>query len=257
MDAVVIIPARLESSRFPGKPLVPLGKNQKPLIRHVWERALGSRLSSAAVIATDSAEIFKTALSFGAKAVMTAPHHPSGTDRVAEAAAGLEASIIVNLQGDEPLIRAEMIDDVISLLMEDKGADIGTLAKKIETVEDFNDPNVVKVVFDARGFALYFSRSPIPHHGGYGGSRRDLPPGEGFGFFQAFKHIGIYAYRREALFRLTRLKPTRLEQLERLEQLRALEHGMPVKVGQTSFETIGVDTPEDLRKVEKWLNTYS
>ena len=250
MEAAVIIPARYHSSRFPGKALAPL-KN-RPLLQHVFEKARACRLAREVIIATDCAIIMEAALSWGAKAVMTRESHPSGTDRVAEAASKktLEwADVIVNLQGDEPIIRPEMIDDVITLL-NDPAADIGTLARGIEDVRDFADPNVVKVVCDSTGRALYFSRSPIPFLRDGGGRSPDVPP-------IAWKHIGIYAYRREALFQLTALPPSRLEQIEKLEQLRALEHGMTIKVKETGFDTIGVDTPEDLQRVERWLNSYS
>jgi len=243
MDAFVVIPARYSSSRFPGKPLVSL--KGKPLLRHVYERAKGARLVREVIVATDDRRILEAAESFGAKAVMTSGGHPSGTDRVAEAVLklALEAPIIVNLQGDEPLIRPEMIDDVI-MLLEDERADIGTLVKKIEKEEEFTDPNIVKAVFDREGFALYFSRSPVPF-------RMDKAP------LRAYKHIGIYAYRKEALMRLTGLPPTSLEETEKLEQLRALENGMRIKIKETEYDTIGVDTPEDLRKVEECLNIFS
>ena len=240
----MIIPARYLSSRFPGKPLATL-KN-RPLLQHVYEKAKSCRLAKDVIIATDSDEILKAARSWGAKAVMTSKAHPSGTDRVAEAAKGVNAGIIVNLQGDEPVIRPEMIDDVI-MLMADASADIGTLVRRIETVEEFRDPNVVKAVFDKEGRALYFSRSPIPFP--RDGEEGFLP--------QAYKHIGMYAYRRESLFRLSGLGPTSLEQVEKLEQLRALENGMIIKVKESEFDSIGVDTPEDLEKVEKWLSSYS
>lgn len=240
----MIIPARYLSSRFPGKALAPL-KN-RPLLQHVFEKAKSCRLAGEVIIATDSTEILEAARSWGAKAVMTWAGHPSGTDRVAEAAKETGAEIIVNLQGDEPVIRPEMIDDVI-MLMADASADIGTLVRRIETVEEFRDPNVVKAVFDRAGRALYFSRSPIP-----------FPRDGGEGFLPcAYKHIGMYAYRRESLFRLSGLEPTRLEQAEKLEQLRALENGMIIKVKESEFDSIGVDTPEDLEKVEKWLSSYS
>ena len=253
----MIIPARYRSSRFPGKPLAPL--QNKPLLRHVFEKAKSCRLAKEVVIATDNPQIQEAAASWGAKAMMTSEKHPSGTDRVAEAAGSLEwADIVVNLQGDEPLIRPGMIDDVI-MLMHEAGmkADIGTLVRKIEDVGEFSDPNVVKVVFDGEGRALYFSRSPIPFERDgaanvaiHGVATHGAPP-------CAYKHIGIYAYRREVLLRLAALPPTRLEVTEKLEQLRALEHGMRIKVKETGFDSIGVDTPEDLEKVEKWLNSYS
>lgn len=236
MSAAVIIPARYQSTRFPGKALAPL--RGKPLIQHVHERSLGSRLASEVLVATDSDEILRAVESFGGKAVMTSPEHTSGTDRVAEAAARLDYDIIVNVQGDEPLIRADMIDAVIELLGDER-ASLGTLARPAENPPEIDNPNVVKVVFDRDGFAMYFSRSPIPY-------RRHMGP--------VFQHVGIYGYRKEALMRLTSLEPTVLERTEGLEQLRALENGMRIKVGLTEFETIGVDTPEDLERVEKWLS---
>ena len=161
MTAIVIIPARYDSARFPGKPLSPL--NGKPLIRHVYENSKKSKLAEDVIVATDSDAIFKTVIAFGGKAVMTSKEHTSGTDRIAEVAGALDYDIIVNVQGDEPLIRAEMIDDVIRLL-DDKRAAMGTLVKKIEDPEEIFDPNVVKAVFDKEGFAMYFSRAPIPYH---------------------------------------------------------------------------------------------
>ncbi len=204
------------------------------------------------IVATDSEIIYEKVLSFGGKAVMTSVDHASGTDRIAEAAALLDYDIIVNVQGDEPLIEPDMIDDVISVL-DDREASIGTLAKRVTDRREIFDPNVVKVVFDNEGFAFYFSRAPIPYH-------RDLFNTEGqlgsdvSGLF-IFKHIGIYSYRRDVLQKITRIKPSSLEIIEKLEQLRALEHGYRVKVRETFFETVGVDTPEDLERIEKCLNS--
>lgn len=259
MSAIVIIPARYDSTRFPGKPLATL--KGKPLIQHVYEGCVGATLAREVVVATDSETIFEKVLSFGGRAVMTSQEHSSGTDRVSEVAALMDCDIIVNVQGDEPLIRPQMIDDVIELLS-DSMAHMGTLARKIEDPEEITDPNVVKVVFDKNNFALYFSRSPIPYH-------RDLLNTEGYGSLvmrkkgftisniNMFKHIGIYSYRRDVLLRLSRMKPTRLEEIEKLEQLRALENGLKIKVKETVFDTIGVDTPQDLERVERWLNSYS
>ena len=241
MSAAVIIPARYASTRFPGKALAPL--KGKPIIQHVYERSSGSRLASEIMVATDSEEIFNTVKSFGGRAVMTSSEHASGTDRVAEVVASLGYDIIVNVQGDEPLIKAEMIDSVIELL-DDERASLGTLARQTDDPLEIQNPNVVKVVFDGEGFALYFSRAPIPYR------KRE-------GTVPSYQHIGIYSYRREALMRLAGAKPTGLESAEGLEQLRALEHGMRIKVGVTEYRSIGVDTPEDLEKVEKWLSTSS
>lgn len=259
MSAIVVIPARYDSTRFPGKPLAPL--KGKPLIQHVYEGCSGATLPVNVIVATDSETIFEKVLSFGGKAIMTSSKHPSGTDRVAEVASLMDYDIIVNVQGDEPLIKPQMIDDVIELLS-DSRADIGTLARKIKDPAEIIDPNVVKVVFDKENFALYFSRSPIPYH-------RDLFGALGFGLWgmdereslldniTMFKHIGLYSYRRDVLIRLSKMKPTRLEEIERLEQLRALENNMRIRVKETEFDTIGVDTPQDLERVERWLNSYS
>ena len=249
MTSIVIIPARYHSTRFPGKPLCPL--LGKPLIQHVYENSKKAHLIDEVFVATDNESIFESVTSFGGKAIMTSMTHSSGTDRVAEVAALMDYDIIVNVQGDEPLIQPQMIDEVISLL-DDKRASIGTLMKKIEDPMDILDPNVVKVVVDKEGFALYFSRSPIPF-------LRDEWKIRNSKFeirdCSCYKHIGIYSYRKEALIALSRMEPTELERLEKLEQLRALEHGMKIKIKETFFETYGVDTPEDLERVKKCLST--
>ena len=243
MTAIVIIPARYDSTRFPGKPLCLL--KGKPLIQHVYENSKRSRLAKDVVVATDSETIFERVLAFGGKSVMTDKDHPSGTDRIAEVAASLDYDIIVNVQGDEPLIRPEMIDDVITAL-DDTRASIGTLIKKIEDPVEISDNNVVKVVFDKERFAIYFSRAAIPFHAPHSEIRA---PGY-------YKHIGIYSYRRDVLLSLAGMEQTELEKIEKLEQLRALENGLKIKVKETFLETFGVDTPEDLERVEKCLNTY-
>ena len=241
MASIVIIPARYESTRFPGKPLYPL--KGKPLIQHVFENAKRSTLAEDVIVATDSETIFEKVFAFGGKAVMTDQKHTSGTDRIAEVAASMKYDIIVNVQGDEPLIRPEMIDDVIALLS-DQRASIGTLVKRIEDTEEINDTNVVKAVFDREGFALYFSRAPIPSHARHSEIRTPC----------YYKHVGMYSYRRDTLLSLAAMQPTELEKTEKLEQLRALENGIRIKVKETFVETYGVDTPEDLERVEKWLN---
>jgi 3-deoxy-manno-octulosonate cytidylyltransferase (CMP-KDO synthetase) len=270
MTAIVIIPARYDSTRFPGKPLSLL--RGKTLIQHVYENSKGARLINDVIVATDNDAIFEKVLSFGGKAVMTSRKHPSGTDRIAEVAASIDYDIIVNVQADEPLIRPQMIDDVISLLHDGRSS-IGTLMKRITDPEEVTDPNVVKVVFDEEGFALYFSRSPIPYCRDEWKSLKDLVTsnelqgsrkgedftGTGHSLFithhSFYKHIGIYSYRREVLLTLSRMEPTALEKMEKLEQLRALEKGMKIKTKETFFETYGVDTPEDLERVEKCLST--
>lgn len=273
MSAIVIIPARYNSTRFPGKPLATL--KGKTIIQHVYEGCAGATLAQEVIVATDSKTIFDSVLSFGGKAIMTSPDHKTGTDRVAEVATLFDYDIIVNVQGDEPLIRPQMIDDVIDLL-KDSRADMGTLAKRTVNPKEIEDPNVVKVVFDKENFALYFSRSPIPYHRDVfsaeeqkSGSAKELKSPEVQRFrvsallnFRSselfmFKHIGIYSYRRDVLLKFSKMEPTRLEEIERLEQLRALENNMKIKIKETEFETIGVDTPEDLERVERWLNSYS
>ena len=253
MSAIVVIPARYSSTRFPGKPLAPL--RGIPMIEHVYRNSSHARLADEVIVATDSETILEKVLSFGGKAVMTSPDHVSGTDRIAEVARGLHYDIIVNVQGDEPLIRAEMIDDVVSVL-DDRGASMGTLAKKIEHRSEIFDPNVVKVVCDGEGFALYFSRAPIPYHRDLFGEGGTLNPASSSELYM-WKHVGIYSYRREVLLGFTDLRPSRLEKIEKLEQLRALEHDFRIKVRETFFETVGVDTPEDLERIEKCLNSSS
>lgn len=226
-----------------------------PVVQHVYENARRAHLADEVIVATDSETIFERVLAFGGKAVMTDKKHPSGTDRIAEVAASLDYDIIVNVQGDEPLVRPEMIDDVVGILDDDK-ASIGTLTKKIENPEEITNPNVVKVVFNREWYALYFSRSPVPFF-------RDewktpdliyrVPVGEGG--ISIWKHVGIYSYKRDVLLSLAKMEPTRLEKIEKLEQLRALENGLKIKVRETLFETYGVDTPEDIERVEKCLST--
>jgi 3-deoxy-manno-octulosonate cytidylyltransferase (CMP-KDO synthetase) len=254
MTAIVIIPARYDSTRFPGKPLYPL--RGIPLIQHVYENSKQSRLASNVIIATDNELIYERVFAFGGNAIMTDKKHPSGTDRIAEVASSLECDIIVNVQGDEPLIRPEMIDDVITIL-DDSKASMGTLIKKIHDPNEIFDPNTVKVVFDKNSFALYFSRAPIPFHRDtwkitdMGLENQDLKERSQS---EVYKHIGIYSYFREALIEFAQMEPSGLEKIERLEQLRALENGMKIKVKETLHETFGVDTPEDLARIERCLS---
>ena len=253
MSAIVVIPARFASTRFPGKPLSLL--KGIPMIEHVYRNSSRSRLADRVVVATDHESIMEAVRSFGGTAIMTSGSHASGTDRIAEIAEREPCEIIVNVQGDESLIRPEMIDNVITLL-QDSRASMGTLAKRITRVRELFDPNVVKVVFDAESFALYFSRSPIPYHRDLFGTN-SLPEASGPSMEEVspaetvmFKHIGIYSYRRDVLRRLAHLPQSALETLEKLEQLRALENGYRIKVGETEFETIGVDTPADLERIQ-------
>lgn len=257
MPAIVIIPARYKSTRFPGKPLYPI--SGKAMILHVYERVLKAKGIQGVFVATDNKKIYDTVIRFGGKAIMTSGGHQSGTDRIAEASEklsseGINHDIVVNVQGDEPMIMPEMVEEVV-LLMQDRRASISTLARRINEPSEVTDPNVVKVVFDREGFALYFSRSPIPYHRDEWKDPRQIKVLSSQS--TVFKHIGIYAYRKEALLNFSRLGPSRLEEIEKLEQLRALENGMRIKVGETGIETIGVDTKEDAERVEKWLSIYS
>lgn len=265
MTALVVIPARYASTRFPGKPLALL--KGRPMIQHVYENSLGARTATDVLVATDDERIFEAVLAFGGKAVMTAADHLSGTDRIAEVARHLNYDIIVNVQGDEPLVRPEMIDDVIGIL-EDERASVGTLAIRIRHPMDVFDPNVVKTVFDEEGFAFYFSRAPIPYHRDRFASALMNQCFEGacysYGLADSgdpgpdlFKHVGIYSYRKDALLKLAGLPPSRLELIEKLEQLRALENRMRIKVRETRHETFGVDTPQDLERIEQCLSTSS
>jgi 3-deoxy-manno-octulosonate cytidylyltransferase (CMP-KDO synthetase) len=245
-NAVAIIPARFDSTRFPGKPLAAL--NGKILIQHVYEHASDAKLVDSVLVATDDKRIFDAVTAFGGRVVMTSGAHESGTDRIAEAAADIECEIVVNVQGDEPFIRPEMIDDVIDLLYNDTKASISTLSKEITDHDEVISPNVVKVVVDDDGFALYFSRSPVPYY-------RDEWKGLKDVVYKAddtviYKHIGIYGYRKNDLLRFSTMPRGRLERIEQLEQLRALAAGMRIKVKETEFDTFGIDTAEDLRKAE-------
>lgn len=249
MQVVAVIPARYASTRFPGKPLVPiLGK---PMIQWVYERTVQARLVDRVIVATDDSRIAAAVEAFGGEFCMTAADHATGTDRLAEVASQLAAALIVNVQGDEPLIDPLMIDQAIQPLLDNAAISMGTLAAVIRDDAEFLNPNVVKVVTDCQGFALYFSRSPIPHE-----RDRVEQPVSGRGRV-AWKHIGLYVYRRDFLLEFAGWPETQLEQLEKLEQLRALEHGVPIRVVVTEGSCIGVDTPADLARIEAQLKSIS
>ena len=241
MQAVGVIPARWGSTRFAGKVLAPI--NGKPMIEHVWQRARQSRLLKEVIIACDDQRVVKAAEKFGAKAILTAKDHACGTDRTAEAAANVTAEIIVNIQGDEPLIHHSVIDSLVTALSKDPDCLMATAIKLIRAKDELENPNVVKVVVDAQGNALYFSRSVIPYDRDKAGIQK----------IKYYKHLGIYAYRRNFLLKFKDMPKSRLEQAEQLEQLRALEAGVKIKTVLTDIETIGVDTPEDLARVEQIL----
>jgi len=235
-----IIPARWASTRFPGKPLAEiLGK---PMIQHVYERARAARCLGRLLVATDDQRIFDAVTAFGGEAVMTRADHPTGTDRLAEAAAGLDVDIVVNIQGDEPMIDPEVIDAAAAPLIADSSIPMGTLRSRITEPADLHDPNVVKVVVDQHDFALYFSRALVPY--ARGGTTAEAV---------YYYHPGLYVYRKEFLLTYAALPPTPLEQTEKLEQLRALEHGYRIKVVETKHRPVSVDTPQDLENVKRLM----
>jgi 3-deoxy-manno-octulosonate cytidylyltransferase (CMP-KDO synthetase) len=251
---VAIIPARYASTRLPGKPLVDLAG--KPMILRVVERARRAPSVSRVIVATDNERVWQVVGDAGEEAVMTSPHHQTGTDRLAEVASYLDADIIVNVQGDEPLIEPATIEAALAPLAADESIVMATTCEPIETIADALSPNVVKVVVDRAGFALYFSRNPVPFpraealkHGSVAAALAAQPE-----LLKLFaKHTGLYVYRRDFLLTYARLAPTPLEQAELLEQLRALEHGYRIRVVESAHRSIGVDTPADLERVRALL----
>lgn len=235
MEVLGVIPARYGSTRFEGKVLADLCG--KPMIQHIWERAKQARVLEDLIVATDDERIAEAVKKFGGKAVLTAKEHKSGTDRLMEAVFPIETKIVINIQADEPLIQPSQIDILADSLMSDKEVYMATLAKKIENRDDIENPNIVKVITDRNGYAIYFSRSVIP----YPRESREAV---------YYKHIGLYAYAKDFLFTYVNLRDSMLEKAEGLEQLRAIENGYRIKVVQTNQDTIGVDTPEDLAKAE-------
>lgn len=238
-SVAIVIPARFHSTRFPGKPLAVV--NGKPLIEWVYRRACEVSGVDRVVVATDHKEIADAIEGFGGDVVTTSGDHATGTDRVAEVARGLKHGFVFNLQGDEPVFPVGLIEEMIRELA-GSDVDIVTASHAIEDAAEMNDPNVVKVVTDRSGNALYFSRAPIP-----GG------PASGEERLAGFRHIGIYGFRRASLLRFAEAQRTPLEEAENLEQLRALEHSMTIRVIQTEYSTVGVDVPGDLINVEKAL----
>ncbi|MFH1196187.1 MAG: 3-deoxy-manno-octulosonate cytidylyltransferase [bacterium] len=245
MMIVGIIPARFASTRLMGKPLADIGG--KPMIQRTYESAKKSKLLDEIVIAVDDQKVYEVVKKFGAKVVLTPSDIKTGSDRIAFVAKQLkEADIVVNIQGDEPFIEGRMIDEAIEPHLFDKHVKVSTLAKRIVSVEEFKSPSVVKVVFDYNNYALYFSRSPIPHVRDAKTNLERVQSGE------IYKHVGLYVFRKDFLFKFTALKPTDLEQIEKLEQLRILENGFPIKIVVTEFESFSVDTPQDL----EFIRTY-
>lgn len=244
MKVAIVIPARYASSRLPAKPL--LRETGKYLIQHVYEQAAKAKCADAVIVATDDDRIREAVESFGGRAVMTDPNHPSGTDRIAEVAQKLDAEVIVNLQGDEPQFAPEDVDTLAKLLTGNRNAMMATLATPIRTAADYRNPNIVKVVLGDAGKAIYFSRSPIPM------VRDGEPDFTGFPS-QFLQHLGVYAYRRHTLLDLAKTPPTELELTEKLEQLRAMYHGIPILVRVIPVAHKGVDTPSDY---EAFVRSY-
>jgi len=243
MDVIGIIPARYSSTRFEGKVLADIGG--KSMIQHVWEKAKEAKILDDLIIACDEEIVAKAARSFGAKVVLTSKGHASGTDRIAEVVNPLDVKVIVNIQGDEPLIQPVMIEKAARALLEDKSLVMATLMKKIDDPAIINDPHVVKVVVDSNNFALYFSRAAIPYRAI--NSEINQPV--------YFKHIGLYSYTKDFLFTYKQLPVSVLERTECLEQLRVLQEGFRIKVIETEHDTVGVDTPDDLEKVRAYLES--
>lgn len=246
MGVTVVIPARYASTRFPGKPLADLCG--KPMIQWVYERSALCGSVDRVIVATDDPRIAAAVRGFGGEVALTRADHATGTDRLAEVAAGLADDLIVNVQGDEPLIDPAMIEAAVAPLLADDSIPMGTLKTPLTSLEEFRNPNVVKVVTDQQGFALYFSRAPIPFP-------RDFHDelARRWAELATARHVGLYVYRREFLLRYPHLQATPLEAQECLEQLRALEHGYRIRVAETALVGQGVDTPEDLERVREML----
>jgi 3-deoxy-manno-octulosonate cytidylyltransferase (CMP-KDO synthetase) len=242
MKIIAFIPSRYESTRFPGKPLAPIAG--KPMIQHVYERTVSSVHVGDAFVATDDERIFQCVRGFGGKAVMTGQTHPSGTDRIAEAALTLglkDEDLVVNVQGDQPTYDPSCIPDLLKPFQEGSNPSMSTLMIRMHEKEEIENPNNVKVVTDRKGFALYFSRAPIPFYRDTG-ENQDI-----------YKHLGFYAYPVRFLKVFASLSPGPLESAEKLEPLRALEHGFRIKVEETRFDSIEVDTLKDITKVERMI----
>lgn len=243
MKVLCVIPARYASTRLPGKPLSMIAG--KPMIQHVYERACQAQMPDEVIVATDNELVEKAVAAFGGKAVMTSPDHPSGTDRLAEVALMYpDVDVIVNVQGDEPMIPPEVIDNLAKAFEADAELNMATMKVAMDEA-DYDNPAAVKVVTDLNGYALYFSRSLMPYP-------RNKPEG-----YKVYKHVGIYAYRRNFLLKYAALQPTPLEKAESLEQLRALENGYKIKVLESAFKGIGVDTPEDLAAVNELFDAMN
>jgi 3-deoxy-manno-octulosonate cytidylyltransferase (CMP-KDO synthetase) len=242
LSIVAVIPARYASTRLPGKPLADL--DGRPMIEHVYRRVAASKRVSQVIVATDDLRIATRVHDFGGKVRLTKATHETGTDRLAEVAASLDCDVVVNVQGDEPLIDPHAIDELVAPFANEPSVQMTTLFRRINDAAELANPNIAKVVIDRGGFALYFSRAPIPY---VRDPRGGWPP--------MYRHIGLYGYRRKTLLVLASLEPTPLERAEALEQLRALEHGIRIKAVETRHESFEVNTPEDLEQVRRLLTT--
>jgi 3-deoxy-manno-octulosonate cytidylyltransferase (CMP-KDO synthetase) len=242
LTIVAIIPARYASTRLPGKPLADL--DGRPMIEHVYRRVSAARGLSDVIVATDDLRIATRVHDFGGKVRLTKATHATGTDRLAEVVTSMDVDVVVNVQGDEPLLDPRAIDELVAPFATDPTVQMATLFRRIQDPADVSNPNITKVVIDRGGFALYFSRAPIPY---VRDPRGGWPP--------LYRHIGLYAYRRSTLLVLASLDPTPLEQAEALEQLRALEHGIRIKAIETRYESFEVNTPADLEQVRRLLTT--
>ena len=252
MNSVGIIPARYHASRFEGKVIVNIGG--KPMIQHVWERAKKAHTLDDLIVAADDERIIKVVEEFGGKAVFTSRSHPSGTDRLREVVNPLDVDIVVNIQADEPFLHHSMIDSLVGILRDDKEIVMSSLMKRIDNISDIENPNTVKVVVDKNNFALYFSRSPIPFIRDKEilcSADKTTRPAENK--LRAYKHIGLYAYTKDFLFTFANIPQSSLEKYEKLEQLRVLENGYKIKMVETKYDTVGVDTEEDLERARIML----
>lgn len=245
MEVIGVIPARYDSTRLAGKVLADIAG--KPMVQRVWERAKQALLLDDLIIACDDQRVMDAAKSFGAKAVMTAKQHTCGTDRICEVVNPLEVNVVINIQGDEPLVHPTMIDTVARALLDDPTVTMATIMKRLDNLDELNDPNVVKVVVDKHFNALYFSRAVIPFCSAQAEVKAPI----------YYKHIGLYGYTKDFLFIFKNFPRSELEKTERLEQLRVLQEGFRIKVTETKYDTISVDTPEDLAKVAQYFKSHA
>lgn len=253
--AIGVIPARYKSTRLPGKPLILI--EGKSLLHHVFIRSSKAKELNELIIATDDERIYNEAIKFGANVIMTSSFHKSGTERIAEVSLNKDAEIIVNIQVDEIFIRPEMINSLVKEMRDEDDLNMATFCTRITDLDELDDPNVIKVVMDTRGNAIYFSRNAIPYPM-LDGQMQNMTVKELVSYKNDLihhykKHIGIYAYRREFLLQYAQMKPTSLEQIERLEQLRAIEHRVRIKVLETDYPSIGIDTEHDLKRVQSLI----